>query len=371
MWLYNGDCDVYHRIYFEIAGTSTTTIDTSSLETAINDAKALDASNFYTSDDRYNAKFDINSTNGFWNDLQAEILSAEAIKENPKSEDEVSDATDALSEAVANLIPIGQINPTNLYETIERCKKYNDDLNGYTEKTANAYRTALTEANAYLDSLFQKNAEGVVEPTTENAAGNQGKADDYATALSKATAELARTLDRYGDVSLALDAIPALCELADKAISNTALNGRDTLKIKRDAAYAVWQKYAETQLNLNASEYKEIRTAYRDLFDAYYLGLRNTAESITVNVRVTDSASLKKPTGFPKGEWASTTWTGPVTLTGDQTLGALETQIADKLYWGGKMDGYGAASYAALIDLTRGVLETCIDLLGFSAPERM
>ena len=29
------------------------------------------------------------------------------------------------------------------------------------------------------------------------------------------------------------------------------------------------------------------------------------------------------------------------------------------------------ASYAALIDLTRGVLETCIDLLGFSAPERM
>ena len=29
------------------------------------------------------------------------------------------------------------------------------------------------------------------------------------------------------------------------------------------------------------------------------------------------------------------------------------------------------ASYVALIDLTRGVLETCIDLLGFSAPERM
>ena len=29
------------------------------------------------------------------------------------------------------------------------------------------------------------------------------------------------------------------------------------------------------------------------------------------------------------------------------------------------------ASYAALIDLTRGVLEMCIDLLGFSAPERM
>ena len=29
------------------------------------------------------------------------------------------------------------------------------------------------------------------------------------------------------------------------------------------------------------------------------------------------------------------------------------------------------ASYVALMDLTRRVLETCIDLLGFSAPEKM
>ena len=347
VWDENGD--FVCRIIFQVGGTDESPIPTDGLETAINDAKALDASNYYTSDDRYNAKFDKTSTNGFWNDLQTEILSAEAIKENPTSEDEVNDAIDALGEAVANLIPIGQINPTNLYETIERCKKSNDDLKGCTEKSVNAYRTALTEANAYLDALFQKNAEGIVEPTTENVADNRGKADGYATTLSKATAELARTPDRYGDVSLALDAIPALCELADKAISNTALNGRNELKAARDAAYAVWQKYEETQLNLNASEYREIRTAYRDLFDAYYLGLTNTAESITVNVRVTDTASLNNPDGF-KDDWTSTTWTGSVTLTGDQTLGALETQIADKLYWGGKMDGFGAVSYAALIN---------------------
>ena len=29
------------------------------------------------------------------------------------------------------------------------------------------------------------------------------------------------------------------------------------------------------------------------------------------------------------------------------------------------------ASYASLMDLTRSALETCIDLLGFSAPDRM
>lgn len=330
--------------------------DKSTLKTTIDTAKEKEQGDYYGSDGRYNAKTKAISEN-FWTDFQTALSEAEEIYDDEaltKDEQEtVDNAVAALTTAMANLIPIGQINPTNLYETIERCKKSNDDLKGCTEKTVNAYRTALTEANAYLDALFQKNAEGIVEPTTENVADYQGKADGYATTLSKATAELARTLDRYGDVSLALDAIPALCELADKAISNKALIGRDTLKIKRDAAYAVWQKYAETQLNLNASEYTEIRTAYRELFDAYYLGLTNTAESITVNVRVTDSASLKDPSfRQPTSNWTSTTWTGSVTLTGDQTLGALlETpQLDGKLYYGGKQDGNGAASYAAIIN---------------------
>ena len=337
--------------YILIAWEKAASVDKTALDTKITEAENKNSSNCKTEKDRYNAGTKAVSEKGFWSDFQAALSSAKSVNENTAAtRQQVDSALEALTAAMANLIPIGQINPTNLYETIERCKKSNDDLKGCTEKTVNAYRTALTEANAYLDALFQKNAEGVVEPTAENVETNQGKADGYATTLSKATAELAPTMDRFGSVSLALNAIPALCELADKAISNSALNGRDTLKTKRDAAYAVWQKYAETQLNLNASEYKEIRTAYRDLFDAYYLGLKNTAESITVNVRVTDSASLKKPTGFPQGEWASTTWTGSVTLTGDQTLGALETQLGSKLYNKGRFDGYGAASYAALIN---------------------
>lgn len=329
--------------------------DKSTLKTTIDTAKEKEQGDYYGSDGRYNAKTKAISEN-FWTDFQTALSEAEEIYDDEaltKDEQEtVDNAVAALTTAMANLIPIGQINPTNLYETIERCKKSDDDLKGYNDKTVNAYRTALTEANAYLESLFQKNDEtGKVEPTTENVAGNQGKADGYATKLTNAYKELASALDRYGSVSLALDAIPALCELADKAIGNTALDGRDTLKTKRDAAYAVWQEYVETQLNLNASEYREIRTAYRELFDAYYLDLTNTAESITVNVRVTDSASLKDPDFYHvDSEWTSTTWTGSVTLTGDQTLGALETQLGSKLYNKGRFDGYGAASYAALIN---------------------
>ena len=339
--------------YILIAWEKAASVDKTALDTKITEAESKNASNCKTEDDRYNAGTKAVSENGFWSDFQTALTSAESVNNSAAAtQDQVDSALETLTAAMANLIPIGQINPTNLYETIERCKKSNDDLKGYNDKTVNAYRTALTEANAYLDALFQKDAEtGKVEPTTENVAGNQGKADGYATKLTNAYKELASALDRYGSVSLALDAIPALCELADKAIGNTALDGRDTLKTKRDAAYAVWQEYVETQLNLNASEYREIRTAYRDLFDAYYLGLTNTAESITVNVRVTDTASLKDPDFYHvDSTWTSTTWTGSVTLTGDQTLGALETQLGSKLYNKGRQDGFGAVSYAALIN---------------------
>ena len=339
--------------YILIAWEKAASVDKTALDTKITEAENKNSSNCKTEKDRYNAGTKAVSEKGFWSDFQTALTSAKSVNENTDAtQQQVDSALGALTATMANLIPIGQINPTNLYETIERCKKSNDDLKGYNDKTVNAYRTALTEANAYLESLFQKNDEtGKVEPTTENVAGNQGKADGYATKLTNAYKELASALDRYGSVSLALDAIPALCDLADKAIGNTALDGRDTLKTKRDAAYAVWQEYVETQLNLNASEYREIRTAYRELFDAYYLDLTNTADSITVNVRVTDSASLKDPDFYHvDSEWTSTTWTGSVTLTGDQTLGALETQLGSKLYNKGRLDGYGAASYAALIN---------------------
>lgn len=339
--------------YILIAWEKAASVDKTALDTKITEAENKNSSNCKTEKDRYNAGTKAVSEKGFWSDFQTALTSAKSVNENTAAtQQQVDSALGALTATMANLIPIGQINPTNLYETIERCKKSNDDLKGYNDKTVNAYRTALTEANAYLESLFQKNDEtGKVEPTTENVAGNQGKADGYATKLTNAYKELASALDRYGSVSLALDAIPALCDLADKAIGNTALDGRDTLKTKRDAAYAVWQEYVETQLNLNASEYREIRTAYRELFDAYYLDLTNTADSITVNVRVTDSASLKDPDFYHvDSEWTSTTWTGSVTLTGDQTLGALETQLGSKLYNKGRQDGFGAVSYAALIN---------------------
>lgn len=321
--------------------------DKTSLVARITEAESADASSYKTENDRYNARTKAVSANGFWSDFQAALTSAKSVNANTAVlQAQVDSALATLTDAMANLIPADQINPTVLYETIEQYKAYEDKLSRYTEKSANGYRTALAEANAYLASLFDESG----DPAAENVNANQSKADGYADALVKATAELARMIDQYDHESLALDAIPTLCKLADEAADNTALNGRTVLKAARDAAYAVWQKYEASQFNLYASELKEITSAYLTLFDAYFLNLTNTADSITVNVRVTDSGSLENPNFYKPTDWTSTTWTGSVTLTDDQTLGALEAQLGEKLYNGGRMDGYGAVSYAAIIN---------------------
>lgn len=56
------------------------------------------------------------------------------------------------------------IDTAKLEAAIKRCKVYNDKLSRYTEKTANAYRIALDNAERYLASLFDDDG----TPTAEN-----------------------------------------------------------------------------------------------------------------------------------------------------------------------------------------------------------
>ena len=65
-------------------------------------------------------------------------------------------------------------------------------------------------------------------------------------------------------------------------------------------------------------------------------------------------------------------------LADERFNGVLQSRLAgaaNKFYHDVKIisepDEQKKASYVALMDLTRRVLETCIDLLGFSAPEKM
>lgn len=133
--------------YILIAWEKAASVDKTALDTKITEAESKNASNCKTEDDRYNAGTKAVSENGFWSDFQTALTSAESVNNSAAAtQDQVDSALETLTAAMANLIPIGQINPTNLYETIERCKKSNDDLKGYNDKTVNAYRTALTEA---------------------------------------------------------------------------------------------------------------------------------------------------------------------------------------------------------------------------------
>ena len=223
-------------------------------------------------------------------------------------------------------------------------------LSSFTEVSANAYRKALTDAKNWRALLFDSDG----NPSKEyNIKANQEKTDNYVASLTAAVSDLAKVWDPYSKWALAIDGIPGLCRLADAAAENTAYTAasRKTLKDARDAAKTLLDKKSANRENLTASEYNDLLDAYRTLYDAYYTGLQNEASSVRVRVRIADTASVKPSRYSPfSGEWAATTWTGTLTLTDDQTLGAVETALKDKLYYEGRNDGLGYVSYLFLIN---------------------
>ena len=74
-------------------------------------------------------------------------------------------------------------------------------------------------------------------------------------------------------------------------------------------------------------------------------------------------------------EWLTSTYFDADTKAELKEIESNEKEIEDRFYHGTKIlaeeDGDKKASYIALITLTKEVLETCIDLLGFKAPDRM
>ena len=114
-------------------------------------------SNYYKENDRYNgndADTITDTTSGFWAELTADdgpLALAQAVYENVNAtQDQVDSAAATLSAAIAKLIPISQLNATKLYEYIVQYGNYSDStLAKRTEYTANAYRTAVQNANDY------------------------------------------------------------------------------------------------------------------------------------------------------------------------------------------------------------------------------
>lgn len=138
--------------------------NTTNLQETIKKVTDENADNFYHSGDRWNGRHW--SKGGFWADMQPALTTAQNLIANPKVEQSVvDDANTALSDKIAELIPITEANSTALYETVNTTWRWRQgelsDTTGTpvsadncTAITWDAYEAAWTAAKTLLDSLY-------------------------------------------------------------------------------------------------------------------------------------------------------------------------------------------------------------------------
>lgn len=145
---------------------------------------------YYNKDDRYNGKKV--SKLGFWEDYNKALKAAKKVNDAKFSKQPIVDkATKDLNESIENLIPESRINPTNLYEAIQKWHgKYlsQGDINHYNDAkhwsraSWNVFYTARKNAEEMLSSLYDEAG----NPTQANKASENSKADKLIEDLEKA-----------------------------------------------------------------------------------------------------------------------------------------------------------------------------------------
>ncbi len=298
--------------------------DKGELEASIaNGDRIIEARNYYTENDRYNGK--TTSTDGFWADFRAELTSAKAVHANESVMQEAVDAaTESLNAAIANLIPSDKVNPTLLYETVQDAeRRYPDStLGDYTDHSASAFRSALSDARTTLASLY----DDAGNPMPVNVSSYQNTVDQAAAALTSAMSGM---VARSAITALEprVRSIPVLYAQTEglKEADYTA-DSWTAFQAAREAAYQSYQKYGSDLEGRTSAERKELSDGYQALYEAYYYGLKNSAATVIVRVRTADSLAIKE-SGYAQWQHQSAS----AALTGDQTVGALLDQLGISL----------------------------------------
>ena len=177
-------------IFIQIATPEEQPVDKNDLKTAID--SALPTSGYYTENDRWNGR--ISSEKGFWQDLKNIVDVADGVYQNERAtQDEVDAALAALNAAlpgaIANLIPLENVNATALYEALHAdwCWYYNElrlgdgtpvSVKNCTALTWGAYEAAKAAGQTLLGTLYD--ADG--NATSENTADQQTAVDAAAAA---------------------------------------------------------------------------------------------------------------------------------------------------------------------------------------------
>ena len=175
---------------------------------------------YYHTKDYWNGK-EYNE-NGFWTDMRTIVESAQAVADSTGATQEEVDAAaatldqndpdSALFKAIANLIPKARVNPTALYEEVNKCYRWvredsvkdevsaeYNDTNKVTANTTTAaswapYASALNQGKELLKYLYDKDGNA----TKENTNALQEDADAIVKKITSAADRLVwkETYDR-------------------------------------------------------------------------------------------------------------------------------------------------------------------------------
>ena len=261
-------------------------VDTSKLAALLDTVSDAKASDWYTTNDRWNGK--VASKTGFWAELttvDGPRETAQAELNKAVSQERIDAAVTDLTAAIANLIPADRANTTVLYEAL-RSKYYESS---YTAKSWAIYKPVLDKAEALMATMFD--AEG--NPTDANKAAAQESIEKLAAELTAAR----KALDEKASdgsktiASLNLEAIRYLAKKYDPdTLTGYTDESMQTLRDARTAALTLADKIDLTEMG--QSESQPLDTALRELRKAVYGLTTTSAAQIKVNVSVLDANDI-------------------------------------------------------------------------------
>ena len=310
------DSKEYYLVYLWTKG------DTTQLDALI---KSAPTDGYYTENDRYNAKTKATSKKSFWAEYQSALTAAHAANVSTSTQAKVDSALKQLQAAMANLIPTTQVNPTILYETLNRYTGvFYENSTSYTPDTWAPFDAARTAGHALLDGLFDENGDA----TAANTAEKQSEIDAAAAALTKAAENLyyngkvetnKKTIEQINTF------LPDLLALADtvKQSDYTAESWATFAAALTAARNAKAPVLTETKADDAAvAAYKK---AYEDLYQQFYYGLTPVGE-ITVSLTYLDPEMARQGDGAGSRAGAAQ----QVKLSGDYSLYAAVDSLKNK-----------------------------------------
>ena len=314
-----------YALLFQLTAASVDS-DKTALAEAINNAPS---EGYFTENDRYNGKKSstITDTNsGFWAVYQAALTKAKTVNEDISStQKQVDAAVAALQAAMANLIPTTQVNPTILYETLNRYTGvFYENSTSYTPDTWAAFDAARTAGHALLDGLFDENGNA----TAANTAEKQGEIDAAAATLTKAAENLynngmvtanKKTIEQINTFLPDLLALANTVKQSDYTAESWAVFAA-ALTAARNAKAPVL-----TETKADDAAVAAYKKAYEDLYQQFYYGLTPVGE-ITVSLTYLDPEKARQGDGAGSRAGAAQ----QVTLSGDYSLYAAVDSLKNK-----------------------------------------